>query len=134
MADIVINPKHVRPLLPSSVIPKTAGFAGQVGDFVYFSDDDTVEKTDADTAATVAGKIGQIVSAGRHEPSGAFAEGERVGVLTWGRVSYGPDANLDLTKPLFISNTPGKAADAAGTNSKRIGSPESSEVFFLDSE
>jgi hypothetical protein len=132
MTDVTINPKHVRPLVGSTVVPKTCGVTATVGDIVYFYGDDEVRKTDADTAGTVTGRVGQIVAGGRHEPSGAIAVGERVTVLEFGRVSYGPDANLDLTKQYYVSNTAGKMGDVTGTITRRLGAPESSEVFFFN--
>ena len=70
MGNVTIDPTHVRPLVGSTVIPKTAGEASDVGAIVYFLDDETVMETDADTAGTVTGRVGMIVAGGRHEPSG----------------------------------------------------------------
>lgn len=132
MANLTINPKHVRPLVGSTLVPKTAGVAMEVGQLVYFYADDEVRLTDADTAATVTGRVGQIVAGGRHEPTGAIIVGERVTVLEFGRVSYGPDANMDLSKQYFVSNTTGLMNDVPGTVTRRVGAPESSEVFFFN--
>jgi len=132
VTNVTIDPTHVRPLVGSTVIPKTAGEASDVGTTVYFSDDDTVLETDANDAATVTGRVGMIVAGGRHEPSGAIAEGERVTVLEFGRVSLGPDADLDITKQYFASDTKGLIGDVAGTVTRRLGAPESSEVFFFN--
>lgn len=132
MTDVTINPKHIRPLVGSTVVPKTAGEAMDVGDLCYPTDDETVMQTDADTAATLTGRVFLVVAGGAHDPDGAIAEDERVTVLEFGRVSLGPDADLDVSKQYFASNNKGKFGDTAGTVTRRVGAPESSEVLFFN--
>jgi hypothetical protein len=136
MTVVTINPVHVRPLVGSIVRPATADETMVVGDLVYVSDGDDVlvKKTDADTLATVTGRIYQVVAGGRHMTNGAIIQGEAVTILEWGRVSWGPDVDLDVTAQYFVSNTAGKVDTAAGTNTRRIGSPETVEVFFFNPE
>lgn len=135
MTTVAINPRHVRPLVGSVVIPGAKAAANmEVGDLVYMSDgaNKLVSLTDADTLATVKNKIYQVVAGGRHNPTGAIVTGEAVTLLEFGRVSWGPDADLDVTKQYFASNTAGGVEDAAGTNSRRIGQPETDEIFFFN--
>lgn len=130
MANVTITPNQIKPLVGSTVEPRTAAVAMTVGDLVYPSGDDNVNLTDADTAATVSGLVGIIVAGGRHEPSGAIIAGERVTVLWFGRVYLGDSANLDRTKAYFVSNTAAKLSDTPGTNPRRVGAPETSRIFF----
>lgn len=132
MADVVLTPKHVRLLTGSIPVRKIFNsVGGYVGDWVSF-DDDNCTLTDADTGTTVSGLVGQIVSGSRHDPTGALIQGETVDVVVLGPVSYGPNVTLDETKQYFISNTPGKMSDTAGTIVRRCGAPLSSNVFFVN--
>jgi hypothetical protein len=132
MTDLTLTVRYVRPLVGSTVVPKTAGEAMTVGDLVYPFSDDTVKKCDADTFATVNGQVWMVVAGGRHEPDGAIITNERVTCLEFGRVELGPDQSLLDAAHYFASNTAGKIADAAGTVPRRIGSPESDHVLFFN--
>lgn len=132
MADLVITPKKIRPLIGGNLTPSmVANSAMNVGDIVYPSANNVVSLCDADTATTVDGLVGMVVAGNRGDINGAIISGETVTVLWVGRVAV-DDGSLDLTKSYFASNTTGKLADAAGTTSRRLAYPESTGVLFFN--
>jgi hypothetical protein len=137
MTTVTINPKHVRPLDGSTVVPGyIAAEAMDVGDVVYVSDatNKKVSQTDANSQATVKNKLYQVVAGGRHAPSGAIGVNEAVTLLEFGRVAWGDAADLDVTKQYYASDTKGGVEDAAGSNPRRLGQPEAKNVFFWNPE
>jgi hypothetical protein len=136
MTTLTIPPRHVRPLVGSIVRRFYAAESMTVGNLAYVSDADAeeVSKTDANNAATIAGKIYQIVAGGRHLPSGAIAAGEAVTALEFGRVAWGPDVDLAVNQAYYVSDTAGGVEDEAGSNPRRIGQAETAQVFFFNPE
>lgn len=138
MAYIAVDPLKVRPLPGSIVSPHKITAAGFIGRLVYALDDSTVALTDAATPSKVSGQIGQIVGGGAQllSPTGAVAANEMCDILWFGRVTWGVD--LDPTKNYFVGNSDsgalGKVSDTAGDDSRRIGKPEDSDVFFFNPE
>ncbi|MBZ0293574.1 MAG: hypothetical protein K8L99_13485 [Anaerolineae bacterium] len=137
MALYTIDPKQVRPLESAGTIVRAVTMSGasQLGRTVYFSDDETVSETDALDSAKVSGLIGMIVAGSRHNTAGTVVDGERVTVLLLGPVWLG-DAALDISAQAFLADettsVDGRIADAAGTVTRRIGSPMSSEILFFN--
>jgi hypothetical protein len=135
MANLTITPKYVRPLAGAYVSTKRAGEALSVGNLVYVAGDGDLNLCDADTAATMTAQLGLVVAganaSGLTSPTGAIANEEYCTVLWFGRVALDP-ASLDETKQYYVSNTAGKIADGAGTNTRRVGAPESDTIFFFN--
>lgn len=133
MADITFDPTKVRPLFGGITSSMSAAVATQIGRLVYATDTSgVVDETDGSAAQTTTGQIGIIVGAGNKEPDGVIAAGEQVDVLWFGRMAVAE--TLDVTSNLFVSDTAGVAADAAGSSSRRIGKPETPNVLFFNPE
>jgi len=126
MADISLTAADVRPL-PGAIVERyDAGGALAAGDAVYMADDGDVEEADASAAGT-AYTIGIVVSG----PDGktSFVAGERLDVVTWGRVTGFSGATPGDV--LYQSDTAGALADAAGTTEHKVGRARSATVVFV---
>ena len=127
MADITVTALDVKPL-PGSVIERhTAGGALAVGDFVYMAADGDVEEADASAAGT-AYAIGQVVSA----PNGALAAvaGDIVDICVLGRVAG--FSGMTPNDVLYMSDTAGALADAAGTTSHKVARARSAVIVHIN--
>lgn len=117
MADLTVTAKSVRPL-PSSIVREfTAGGSGNVGDIVYVDANGKVQQTDADAAGTLVA-IGVVVAVGSYGAT-AFVSGDPVSVVIFGAVCG--FSGLTPGSKVYVSNTAGKLADAAGTNTRVMG-------------
>ncbi len=126
MADISVTVADVRPL-PGAVIERyDAGGALAAGDSVYMASDGDVEEADASAAGTTY-VIGVVVSGPEGKTS--FAAGDRVDVVTWGRVTGFSGATPGDV--LYQSDTAGALADAAGSTSHKVGRVRSAAVVFI---
>lgn len=134
MADIVLDPLKVRPLFGGITSPMIATVATQIGRIVQVHDtlSGQVVQADASAVGTVSGHIGMVVGAGNKGTDGVIAAGETCDVLWFGRVAV--DVTLDPLGNLYVSDTAGVIADAAGTSSRRIGKPETANVLFFNPE
>jgi hypothetical protein len=132
MTDYTIAPTGVRPLEGCITSLKDAAEAMYVGDWVYVNASGNVALADASATGTANAQVGQVVSGGRALATGAIASGERVCVVWLGRVAYDDAVNLDESKHVYLSDTTGKCADAPGTYIRRLGSPEASNIIFIN--
>lgn len=127
MADLTVTAKSVRPL-PGAVIRNfTAGAALNVGDLVYVDSNGKVQPTDADATGTLLA-IGVVVSAGSIGATSA-ASGDAVSVAVFGPVNGFGGATPG--GKLYVSNTAGKIADAAGTNTRVVGIALAADTLML---
>ncbi len=127
MADITVVAANVRPLEGALTRRFEAGGALSVGDAVYINADGEVEEADASAVGT-AYASGLVVSA----PDGktSAVEGEWVDVLL-----YGPVVGFSGMTPndvLYLSNTAGALADAAGDNSHKVARALSATIVLWD--
>lgn len=129
MADIVTVPGEANKLPGAIGRDYDAGGAGDLLDTVIIAADEDAEQADASTAAG-AKMRGIVTSVAGGKTS--FAAGDRIHVVT-----YGPVAGFSGMTPgntHFQSDTAGKLATAAGTNSHKAGFAESASVFFVNPE
>lgn len=127
MADITVTAKNVRALPGATIERFSAGGAGNVGDEVYLASDGDVEQADGSAAGTAFG-IGIAVAVGGTDKT-AFVAGDTLDVVTWGPVSG--FSGMTPGDVLYTSDTAAKLADAAGTNSHKMGRARSAEIFFV---
>lgn len=124
--DLAVSPRRVSPLPDTIRRNVIASAAGNVGDLIYIAPDFGARPTNAALPDT-AGCYGVVVST-NCEGAIAFDVGDALSVVT-----HGPVAGFVATAPgsLFVSNTPGKIADAAGTVSRIIGRVEKADVIYI---
>lgn len=126
MADITVTAADVRPL-PGAIIERyDLGEAADVGEIVYLASDGDVEQTDASAAGTAYG-IGVIVAL--HHGGTIGAAGDTADVVVWGRVTG--FSGMTIHDVLYISNTKGALADAAGDNSHKFARARSATTIFV---
>lgn len=130
MADITVTAKKIRPLLGALTVRREANAALTVGDIVQVLGTGKVDKTNGAALGTTDNLIGMIVGGSRREPDGAIVAGEICDICILGRVAG--FSGLDETKDLYVSNTAGKMADAAGTVERLFAFIESEEVIFIN--
>jgi hypothetical protein len=119
MADIALTAANIRALTENGAITAMfkAGGALGIGDVVYLAADGDVEEADANVSNTVGRGIG-IVVAGPSD-STTIAAGDPVTVCIFGPVEGWSGATPGNS--VFVSNTAGRLADAAGTVSHVMG-------------
>ncbi len=130
MADISLVAADIRPL-PGAVIESyDAGGALGIGDLCYMASDGDVEEADASAAGT-AYAIGIVVSIS-NAATGALtaAAGDRVDVCTYGRVTG--FSGMTPGDVLYVSDTAGVMADAAGTTSHKFARARSAVTVFVN--
>ena len=130
MADLSITARSVRPLPQAIIRDFIAGGSGNVGDAVYIDTTGKVQQGNAGAAGTAIAR-GIVVGAG-----GAgvltFAAGDTVSVVLLGGVVGFSGAAKGVT--VFLSNTAGKIADAAGTVSKKMGLTIDDTIVYVQPE
>lgn len=122
-------------VLPGAVVaPKTMGEASKVGRLCFVGPDGDLREAAGDTLPMATGQLVVVLDGHNHNPDGTVAAGERVTALEFGR--YVPGFTLDPTKQYFLANitstVKGLFGDAAGSNTRRTGKPEDTEVFFFN--
>jgi hypothetical protein len=132
VTDYTIPATGVRPLEGSVTSHKDAAEAMNVGDWVYVNGSGNAALADGSATETANAQLGQVVAGSRALASGAIASGERVTIVWFGRVAYADSVALDETKHVYLSDTAGKCADAPGTIIRRLGSPEASNILFIN--
>lgn len=135
MAPIPVDYLNIRPLMGSVVVPKqsAAAMTPGVSKLGYIDDNGKVGLCDADTVGTVIGrKLGLIVASSRANVAGNVAADEMVSFLEWGRVFLGENAAMDESKNVYASNTAGGIEQQIGTNTRRVGAPESDTILFFN--
>lgn len=133
MADVLFDPKQIRPLFSGNVSRGILAQDAQISDTVRINANDEAELSDASTAAGVAGNIAMIVGVGngQYRTDGQLKQGDKVTLLWQGRVAT--DRNdLDPGLNIFASDTPGKVGDAAGFVSRVLGAAINSHTLFFD--
>jgi hypothetical protein len=127
MTDLTVTAAKVRPLDGSRTRGFDLGGAAAPGDAVYIASDGDIEKADANVSAATGRGIGLIVAIEGGKSAGVA--GDHCTVCVFGPVegfsSLTPGANG------YLSDTAGKLADAAGTQSRIIGYAESATAFFV---
>lgn len=127
MADITVTAADVRPL-PGAVIERyDLGAAADVGEVVYMVSDGDVEQTDANAAGTTYG-IGVIVAL--HHGGTTGAAGDTADVAVAGRVTG--FSGMTVGDVLYISDTTGALADAAGTTEHKFARARSATTIFIN--
>lgn len=126
MADIAVTAANVSPLPQTITRPFTAGGAGDLGEPVYIAADGDVELTDASVAGT-AYLIGIVVGIAGGKSS--FVAGDAVTVAIAGPVEG--FSGMTPGDVLYVSDTTGALADAAGTTSCKAGRAISASMLWL---
>lgn len=129
MANVTVTAAKVRPLPGYIAHEATAGEAMTVGMVAQIVGDEEAEMANATTAAGVKGTLGIVAYGSRHAANGAIAAGERVTLVTLGRVYLGEDAALDETKTYYVGTTDGLISDTPTANSRPIGTPTGATVL-----
>jgi len=132
MADISLTSVNIAALQPNGAVVRgyTAGSELTVGYLVFIGTDGYIDHADGDVDAATARAIGVVVESFDGETT--VDSGNRASVCVFGPVSgfsgMTPGANL------YVSDTVGRIADAAGTYSRIIGYAESAGVLFVHPE
>jgi hypothetical protein len=132
MATVTVDAKNVRPLPGYVGVELDAGEAMAVGKVVQIAGDGDAEMANATTASGVAGTLGIVTAGGLHDPDGDIASGERIFVVTRGRVYLGESANLDETKVYYVDTTDGVLTDVAPQYYRAVGTPISATVLDVN--
>lgn len=132
MADISLTAAQIRALTENGarVRPFTAGGTVTIGQAVYIATDGDVEPADANAGTPAEQAIGIAVESYDGETS--IAAGNPVSVCVFGPVSG--FASMTPGDVLYVSNTVGAIADAAGSFSRVIGHAESATVLWVNPE
>lgn len=129
MADIALVAKKIAALPGALCRMITLGGSVNVGDAVYIASDGDAEQADGNAGTGVNEKARGIVLAVGGEGAESGVAGERATMCL-----HGPIAGFSGMTPgdtLFVSDTAGKVADAAGTNSSVIGHAFAADVLFV---
>lgn len=129
MADITTVVANASPLPGSVGRDVDAGGSGNLLDTVYVAADDDFEQADGSTAdpAKARGVVTSIAGG-----KTTFAAGDRIHVTF-----FGPVAGFSGMTPgdtLYQSDTAGKLADAAGTNSHKVAFALTATEIFVNPE
>lgn len=130
MADWTITATKVTFLPGQKVRRMQASEAMTLGTLCYTNADGKLAKADASAASTVKGQLFMVIAGAQGNTSGTIASDEWVTACWLGPIPG--FSSLDETKQYFVSDTAGKGADAAGTVTRAIGYPESSDVFMFN--
>lgn len=127
MALINLTAKSIRPLPGAIILRMIAGGAGNVGDSVYIAADADAEVGNGGATAT-AYTSALVVSA----PNGrtSFVAGDAIDVVV-----YGPVSGFTGMTPrdiIYQSDTDGRLADTAGTNSHKFGRAWNATTLFVN--
>ena len=133
MADVTVTAANVRALTENGAViapgPLAAGAAVTIGYAVYIASDGDVEHADANVSAAATRAIGIAVAGAVPDTDAALAAGDPISVCVFGPVSgfssLTPGANL------YVSDTAGRIADAAGTFDRIIGYALNASTIFV---
>lgn len=112
MADISLTSRLVKPLPGAVIRPFVAGGSGNIGDVVYVDSNGYVQQADGSAEGTALG-VGIVVAQGG-EGSLTYASGDALSVVVSGPVTG--FSGMTPGSILYVSDTAGALADAAGTN------------------
>lgn len=132
MANVTVDATNVRPLPGYVGFELDATEAMSVGMVIQVNGSSEAEMANCTTAAGVKGVLGLVVAGGRHAANGAIVAGERVTVVTYGRVYLGEAAALDETRGYYTAATDGLIADTAAANARPIGLATSATVLLFN--
>lgn len=115
MADLTVNPNRLRPMegIELRAIPMIAAEAITKGQAVY----QNATGFAAPASAAVAGTLDRLVGIATSDAPA----GSAVDVVYHGRFAGFDLSNMDPGDPVFVSDTAGALADAAGTAWARVG-------------
>ncbi len=132
MADISLTAVQIRALTENGARIRnfTAGAAITIGQAVYIAADGDVEPADANAGTPAEQAIGIAVESYDGETS--IAAGGPVSVCVLGPVSG--FSGMTPGDVLYVSETVGAIADAAGAFSRIIGHAESATVLWVNPE
>lgn len=132
MSDITVTAAQIAPVFPqkAEIYDLLAAAAITAGQIVYTTTAGKADLADASAAGTIV-NLGVALN--------AAAAGEAVSVLKRGHVAGFAITSLNGAAKLYVSNTSGAAADAAGDNSAVIGTVTAiptvggvSKLLFVD--
>lgn len=132
MSDITVTAAQVAPVFPqkAEIYDLLAAAAITAGQIVYTTTAGKADLADGSAAGTIV-NLGVALN--------AAAAGEAVSVLKRGHVAGFAITGLNGAAKLYVSNTAGAAADAAGDNSAVIGTVTAiptvggvSKLLFVD--
>lgn len=114
MADLTRTAANVNDQMPrkSNVIPVRVAVAVTAGQALYQKSDGEYALADADAAATAGFRGVALQTKGADEYVDMLIDGEMVG---W------DVSGLDYDAPIYLSDTAGEIADAAGTKTVLVG-------------
>lgn len=132
MADLTVTASRLRPIegIELRAIPMIAAEAITKGQAVYQNSDGQAALADASAAGTVGTLVGVATS---DAPAGGGVD-----VVYHGRIAGFDLSGMDPGAAVFVSDTAGALADAAGTVSTRIGrvfvmtDPSATKFLFVD--
>lgn len=132
MADIVFTAANIRALLPNGAIvrPYRAGGTITVGHLVYIATDGDVERADANGGTPAEQAIGVAVESFDGETT--ISSGDPCSVCV-----FGPVSGFESMTPgtvLWVSDTVGRIADAAGSYDRIIGHAETDGIVWINPE
>lgn len=134
MATLTVDVTRVRPLPGSVVTPKVMAEASKLGRICFVAPDGNLREAAGDTLPLATGQLVVLVAGSNRNPDGTVAAGEAVDALEFGR--YTPGFAVDPTKQYYLANitstVKGLYGDAVGSNTRRMGKPEGTEVFFFN--
>lgn len=129
MADIAFTAAQIRALTEHGAVIRTfdAGGTITVGHIVYMASDGDVEQADGNVDLDVARAIGVAVQGYDGETS--IVAGNPASVCVFGPVSG--FSGMTPGAPVYVSDTVGRLADAAGTVSRIMGYAETAGIVFV---
>ena len=132
MADISYTAIEIRALTENGarVRPYTAGGTVTIGQCVYIATDGDVEPADANAGTPAEQGIGIAVQS--YDGETTITSGNPVSVCVFGPVSG--FSGMTPGDVLYVSNTVGRIADAAGAFTRVIGHAERAGVLWVNPE
>lgn len=130
MADIAFTAANIRPLTENGAVLRkyTAGGTITVGHLVYIAADGDVERSDANAGDPAQQAIGVAVES--YDGETTINANDPVTVCVFGPVSG--FSGMTPGDTIWVSDTVGRAADAAATFDRIIGYAESATVLFVN--
>lgn len=129
MADISLTAANIRALTENGAVTEmgAAGGSMTVGDVVYRAADGDWEQADGN-ASNAAARARGVVVIGKDDSTSIVA-GDPITVCLFGPVEG--FSGMTVNDALFVSDTAGKLADAAGTVSHLMGHAASASRVWL---
>ena len=130
MADMSFTAAEIKPLVFNGAVLRRylAGGTITVGHLVYVASDGDVERADGNVSAAVAEAIGVAVES--YDGETTINSGDPVSVCVFGPISG--FASMTAGTILWVSDTIGRIADAAGTFDRVVGYAETAGIVFVN--